>query len=64
MPLGSLNEPQEVIRKPSNTDIPALTMHVHAKTSALNFQHSFFHGGGGGDFENYGTLCIMEVLYE
>ena len=25
---------------------------------------STFHGGGGGYFENYGTLCIMEVLYE
>ena len=21
-----------------------------------------FHGGGGGFFENYETLCIMEVL--
>ena len=37
----------ETIKNPSTTDVEAMTMHVHARSNALNFQHSFFHGGVG-----------------
>ena len=37
----------EIIKNASASDVYALTMHVHAKTKALNFQHSFFSGGAG-----------------
>lgn len=42
----------ENIKNPSASDVYALTMHVHAKSKCLNFQHSFFHGGAGTPYLN------------
>ena len=41
------NTSSEIIKNPSAADVYAMTMHVHAKTKALHFQHSFFQGGAG-----------------
>ena len=37
----------EAIKNPNQQDVEALTLHVHARSRALNFQNAFFHGGAG-----------------
>ena len=50
----------EAMKNPTQDEARALTMHVHAKANALNFQHSFFHGGCGVPFLQSGTDGIDE----
>ena len=37
----------ENIKNPDSADVHALSMFVHAKATACNFQHAFFKGGSG-----------------
>jgi hypothetical protein len=44
----------EDIKKPTEAEVHALTMFVHNKSAAINFQHAFFHGGAGVPFVESG----------